>query len=67
MTQRSLSFDRAASFCDATRALRDLGATVEVVICAIDRSPEGTNPLADVDLDVRPVLTKAQLDAVTAR
>ena len=52
---------------DATRALRDLGATVEVVICAIDRSPEGTNPLADVDLDVRPVLTKAQLDAVTAR
>ena len=50
---------------DATRALRDLGATVEVVLCAIDRSPEGTNPLADVDLDVRPVLTKAQLDAVT--
>jgi orotate phosphoribosyltransferase len=50
---------------DATRALRDLGATVEVVLCAIDRSPEGTNPLADVDLEVRPVLTKAQLDAVT--
>ncbi len=52
---------------DATRALRDLGATVEVVLCAIDRSPEGTNPLADVDLEVRPVLTKAQLDAVTVR
>jgi orotate phosphoribosyltransferase len=52
---------------DATRALRDLGATVEVVICAIDRSPEGTNPLDDVDLEVRPVLTKAQLDAVTVR
>jgi orotate phosphoribosyltransferase len=52
---------------DATRALRDLGATVEVVVCAIDRSPEDTNPLADVDLEVRPVLTKAQLDAVTAR
>ncbi|RYU10765.1 orotate phosphoribosyltransferase [Nocardioides iriomotensis] len=50
---------------DATRALRDLGATVEVVVCAIDRSPEGTNPLADVELEVRPVLTKAQLDAVT--
>ena len=31
---------------DATRALRDLGATVEVVVCAIDRSSEGTNPLA---------------------
>jgi orotate phosphoribosyltransferase len=50
---------------DAARALRDLGATVEVVVCAIDRSPEDTNPLADVDLEVRPVLTKAQLDAVT--
>ena len=51
----------------ATSALRDLGATVEVVLCAIDRSPEGTNPLADVGLEVRPVLTKAQLDAVTVR
>jgi orotate phosphoribosyltransferase len=49
---------------DATRALRDAGATVEVVMCAIDRSPEGSNPLADVDLEVRPVLTKAELDAV---
>ena len=47
---------------DATRALRDAGAVVEVVICAIDRSPEGSNPLADVGLDVRPVLTKAELD-----
>jgi orotate phosphoribosyltransferase len=33
------------------------------VVCAIDRSPEGQNPLADVNLEVRPVLTKAQLDA----
>lgn len=48
---------------DATRALRDAGAVVEVVVCAIDRSPEDTNPLADVGLEVRPVLTKAQLDA----
>jgi orotate phosphoribosyltransferase len=48
---------------DATRALRDAGATVEVVVCAIDRSPEGENPLADVGLEVRPVLTKAELDA----
>ncbi len=48
---------------DATRALRDLGAVVEVVVCAIDRSPEGTNPLDDVGLEVRPVLTKAQLDS----
>ncbi len=49
---------------DATRALREAGAVVEVVVCAIDRSPEGENALADVGLEVRPVLTKAQLDAV---
>ena len=33
---------------DATRALREAGAVVETVVCAIDRSPEGQNPLADV-------------------
>ena len=47
---------------DAVRELRAAGAVVEVVICAIDRSPAGENPLADVALEVRPVLTKAQLD-----
>jgi orotate phosphoribosyltransferase len=52
---------------DATAALRQAGATVEVVVCAIDRSPEGENPLADVGLEVRPVLTKAQLDEARAR
>lgn len=49
---------------DATRALRERGAIVETVVCAIDRSPEGENPLADVELEVRAVLTKAELDAV---
>ena len=49
---------------DATRELRAAGAVVDVVICAIDRSPDGENPLADVDLEVRPVLTKTDLDAV---
>ena len=48
---------------DATNALREAGAVVEVVVCAIDRSPADQNPLADVGLEVRPVLTKAQLDA----
>ena len=48
---------------DATRALREAGAVVETVVCAIDRSPEGENPLADVGLEVRPVLTKSMLDA----
>ena len=52
---------------DATRALREAGAVVEVVVCAIDRSPEGENPLADVGLEVRPVLTKAELDAARGR
>ena len=51
---------------DATRALRAAGAVVETVVCAIDRSPEGENPLADVGLEVRPVLTGRQLDAVSA-
>ncbi len=47
---------------DAVGALRAAGAIVETVVCAIDRSPEGADPLADVGLEVRPVLTKAQLD-----
>ena len=51
---------------DATRALREGGAIVEVVVCAIDRSPAGENPLADVGLEVRAVLTKADLDAARA-
>lgn len=51
---------------DATRGLRERGATVEVVVCAIDRSPADEDPLADVGLVVRPVLTRAQLDAATA-
>jgi orotate phosphoribosyltransferase len=49
---------------DATVALRGAGATVETVVCAIDRSPGDDNPLADVGLEIRAVLTKAQLDAV---
>ena len=52
---------------DATRALRAAGAEVGVVVCAIDRSPAGEHPLADVGLEVRPVLTKAELDAARAR
>lgn len=51
---------------DATRALREGGAIVEHVVCAIDRSPEGENPLADVGLEIHAVLTKADLDAARA-
>jgi orotate phosphoribosyltransferase len=49
---------------DATRALREAGAVVDTVVCAIDRSPGDGNPLADVELEIRAVLTKADLDAV---
>src|SRR6476661_7907130 len=49
---------------NAAVALRDAGATVESVVCAIDRSPGDDNPLADVGLEIRSVLTKADLDAV---
>jgi orotate phosphoribosyltransferase len=37
---------------------------VETVVCAIDRSPGDANPLADVGLEIRSVLTKVELDAV---
>ena len=48
---------------DATRQLREYGATVATCVCAIDRSPEGEHPLADLGLAVRPVRTKSMLDA----
>ncbi|MEP6816357.1 MAG: orotate phosphoribosyltransferase [Marmoricola sp.] len=51
---------------DATRALREAGAVVDVVVCAIDRSSAGENPLADVGIEVRPVLTRAELDEARA-
>ncbi len=51
---------------DATNALRGSGAIVEVVVCAIDRSPAGENPLVDVGLEVRAVLTRAELDEAQA-
>ena len=49
---------------DAATALRAEGATVGTVVCAIDRSPAGQDPLADAGLEVRAVLTKGALDAV---
>ena len=47
----------------AGRRVTLIEAVVETVVCAIDRSPAGSHPLADVGLEVRPVLTKAELDA----
>jgi len=48
----------------ATLALRQLGAEVDTVLCAIDRSPGDTAPLADLGLTIRSVLTKDVLDQV---
>jgi orotate phosphoribosyltransferase len=47
----------------ATFALRELGATVEHVVCAIDRSLPGENLLGEIGLTTRAVLTRAELDA----
>ena len=49
---------------DAVNALRPDGAIIDTVVCAIDRSPVAGEALRDVQLEIRPVLTKAQLDAV---
>jgi orotate phosphoribosyltransferase len=46
----------------AAVALRERAASVETVVCAIDRSPAGSRPLDDVAIGVRAVLTRADLD-----
>ncbi|ACQ80086.1 orotate phosphoribosyltransferase [Beutenbergia cavernae DSM 12333] len=51
---------------DAATALRAAGAVVDVVICVIDRSPPDVEPLADAGIEVRSVLTRADLDAARA-
>jgi orotate phosphoribosyltransferase len=48
---------------NAALALRELGATVDVVVCAIDRSDTGdAGPLAGIGVETRAVLTKTELD-----
>ena len=49
---------------DAVNALRPMGGVVDTVVCAIDRSPEPGESLRDVQLEIRSVLTRADLDAV---
>ena len=49
---------------DATTRCVRPARSLDLVVCAIDRSPAGDNPLADVALEVLAVLTKADLDAV---
>jgi orotate phosphoribosyltransferase len=50
---------------NAARHLRELGATVSTVVCAIDRSTREHNALAAGGIAVRSVLTKDLLDSVS--
>lgn len=50
---------------DAARELRKQGATVSVVVCAINRGEP--DPLADIGIETRAVLTRAELDAAARR
>lgn len=49
---------------NAAGALRAGGATVEIVVCAIDRSEPGSGPLAGDGIEIRAVLTRAQMGDV---
>lgn len=47
---------------DAARELRKRSARIDVVVCAIDRSPPDQHPLRDAGLEVRSVLTRPDLN-----
>jgi orotate phosphoribosyltransferase len=48
---------------DATKALRDEGATVDTVVCVIDRESGGREKLAELGVELRAVFTKGDLEA----
>ncbi|GGB48130.1 orotate phosphoribosyltransferase [Flexivirga endophytica] len=50
----------------AANALRELGARVELVVCAIDRRPPEATGLDDAAIEVRSVFTRADLDTARA-
>jgi orotate phosphoribosyltransferase len=50
---------------NAAVALRDLGATVHTVVCAIDRSEPGANSLHEIGVATMSVLSKPDLDAAS--
>ena len=49
---------------NAAAALRDLGASVTTVVCAIDRSGQHSSRLAENGITIKSVLTKSLLDSV---
>lgn len=51
---------------DGAVALRDLNASVDTVVCAIDRTGSDGRALAGDGITIRSVLTKADLDAQRA-
>ncbi|NNG37679.1 orotate phosphoribosyltransferase [Flexivirga sp. ID2601S] len=51
---------------DGAEALRERGAFVDLVICAIDRRPADATRLDAAGIEVRSVFTRAQLDAARA-
>jgi orotate phosphoribosyltransferase len=51
---------------DAAAALRDAGATVDTVVCVIDREAGGREKLADLGVEVRAMFAKSDLEAAAA-
>jgi orotate phosphoribosyltransferase len=50
---------------NAASALRDHGATVRTVVCAIDRSEPVADSLHEIGVATRSVLSKAERDATS--
>ena len=50
----------------STKDLRDRGAIVDTVLCAIDRRPEGVDPFAAEGLELRALFTMQELLAAGA-
>ena len=48
--------------CESAAALRERGAIVDTVVCVIDREGGGTEALRAMQLELRPLFTKSDLD-----
>ena len=53
----------AGALLGSCRALRDLGAVLDTVVCAIDREQGGRENLAVEGLELRAALTRTDLEA----
>lgn len=50
----------------STQDLRDRGAVVSTTLCVIDRQQGGTEGLAEIDVELRSVFTKTELEAAAS-